>query len=157
MFNQLLPKHVDNTYRGQSLAIWLFALIAFGRAAQGLGSVFRGRQVLSMTDGIPIDTYTHAAAQTVVALFGLLALANGIIAVIAIVFLFRYRALIPFMLAVFLLHQLTRYAVLRYLPIARTGTPPGMAINLVLLATTVVALGLSLWRRVGGPAPALPP
>jgi hypothetical protein len=111
MFNRILPAEADNTYRGRTLAIWLFGLIACVRAAQGLGSIFRGREVLSMTDGIPI------------------ALANGIIAVIAIVVLFRYRA----------------------------GTPPGTVINLVLLGTTVFALGASLWRRdSAGPAPARP-
>ena len=33
------------------------------------------------------------------------------------------------------------------MPIERTGTPPGSAINLTLLALMVVGLALSLWSR----------
>ena len=36
-------------------------------------------------------------------------------------------------------------------PIARTGTPPGPYINLVLLALMIVGLALSLWRRADLP------
>jgi hypothetical protein len=32
-------------------------------------------------------------------------------------------------------------------PIVRTGTPPGLYINLALLGVMVVGLALSLWRR----------
>jgi hypothetical protein len=32
-------------------------------------------------------------------------------------------------------------------PIARTGTPPGMYINLVVLALMIAGLPLSLWTR----------
>ncbi len=29
MLNQLLPRHVNNTYHGHKLAPWLFALVVF--------------------------------------------------------------------------------------------------------------------------------
>ena len=37
--------------------------------------------------------------------------------------------------------------IFHYLPVPRTGTPPGSTINLILLALMVVGLVLSLWNR----------
>jgi hypothetical protein len=48
------------------------------------------------------------------------------------------------MFALLLLYQLSRQLILRFLPIPRTGTPPGSAINLVLLGVMIVGLALSL-------------
>jgi hypothetical protein len=83
---------------------------------------------------------------------GALALTFGYTALFAAFYwLWRVRirrsSLIPFMFALFLVQQLSRKLIFEFLPIARTGTPPGSAINLVILSVTIVGLALSLWRR----------
>jgi hypothetical protein len=147
VIGQLLPPRADNAYRGHKLALALFGLLLLLKAGISLGSIFNGHTAASSADGIPIDTYTPAGARTVVSLFALLGLSNLVICLVGTVVLVRYRSLIPFMFALFLLQQLSRRLILEFLPIARTGTPPGSTINLAIITVMVVGLALSLWRR----------
>ncbi len=147
MFNQLLPQRIDNTYRGYKLALWLFALLLFMKITMSLNSIFNAYSVASSADGIPLDTYTSAAARTVVSLFALLGLSHFMICLLCILVLARYRSMIPFMFALLLLEYLSRKLILQFLPIIRTATPPGFYVNLVLLALMIVGLALSLRRQ----------
>ena len=144
MFSQFLPQRIDNTYRGHKLALWLFGLLLLMKIAMSLNSIFNGYSVASSADGIPLDTFTPAAARTVVSLFALLGLSNFVICLLCILVLARYRSMIPFMFALLLLEYMSRKLILQFLPIVRTGTPPGFYINLVLLALMIVGLALSL-------------
>jgi hypothetical protein len=147
LFNQLFPQRVDYTYRDHKLALWLFGLLLVVKAAMSLNSIFNGYTVASSADGIPLDTYPSAAAQTVVSLFSLLGLSHFVICLLGILVLIRYRSMVPLMFALFLLEFLTRKAILQFLPIVRTGTPPGFYVNLALLAVMIVGLALSLRRQ----------
>jgi len=147
MLELLLPRSADRTYHGHRLALWLFAVVVFMTAGMSLVSIFNGYAAASSADGIPLDTYTSAAAQTVVSLFALLGLSHLLFCLLCLLVLVRYRSLIPFLFALLLLEHLGRKLVLRFLPIARTGTPPGSVVNLVLLAVMVAGLALTLWNR----------
>lgn len=96
MLDRLLPRRIDNDYRGHGLALWLLALVVLVQAGQGLMSIFKGYYV------------------------------------------------IPLMFALLSLEYLSRRLILHFLPIVRTGTPPGSVVNLVLLAVMIVGLALSL-------------
>jgi len=152
MFNQLLPRRVDNTYHGNKLALWFFALLVLMKISISLNSIFNGYSVASSADGIPLDTFTSAGAQTVVSLFALLGLSHLMICLLCILVLVRYRAMIPFMFALLLLERLSRKLILHFLPIPKTGTPPGSTVNLVLLAVMIIGLALSL-RSQDNPQP----
>ena len=82
-------------------------------------------------------------------LFALLGLSNLIICFMGMVVLVRYRTLIPFMYALFLVQQVSRHLVLQFLPIARSGTSPASAITLPLLGVRVVGLALAFCIRHG--------
>jgi hypothetical protein len=69
------------------------------------------------------------------------------ISVLGIVVLVRYRSMIPFMFALLLVEHLGRKLILRFLPLVRTGTPPGYFVNLALVAVMIVGLALSLRSR----------
>lgn len=154
MSNRILPPHADNTYRGRKLALWLFGLVVLMRASMSVGSIFRGYAVATGPDAIPLHTYPVAAAQTVVSLFALLGLATLVICLVCGVVLARYRSLVPFMFVVLLLHQLGGRLIAALLPIARTVTSPGTAINLVLSSIVLVGLILSLVPDHARSAPA---
>jgi hypothetical protein len=147
MISRVLPQPIDNTYRGHRLALWLFGLLLFMKVAMSVNSIFNASSVASSADGIPLDTYTPAAARTIVSLFALLGLAHFVICVLGILVLVRYRSMIPFMFALLLLEHLSRRLILHFTPIVRTGTPPGFYVNLVLLAVMLLGLALSLRSR----------
>ena len=147
MINQLLPRHFDNSYHGHKLALWLFALVVSVKLLQGLVVMFSGHYIAVAADGIPLDTYTPAAAQTVVALFVLLALTRITMSLLCVLALVRYRSAIPFMFALLGFDHLARQLILYFVPIVRTGAAPGLVVNLVLFALTIVGLGLSLWSQ----------
>jgi len=145
MVNELLPKRIDNTYRGAKLAPWLFAVLLFMKTGISLNCIFNGYSVAKSADGIPVDTYAPAAAQTIVALFALGALYRLIISLLCVLVLVRYRSAIPFMFALLLLSYLASQLILQFIPIVRTGTPPGIVVNLIMFALMIVGLMLSLW------------
>ena len=147
MLDQLFPRTIDNDYRGQKSALWLLGLLLLMKTAMGLNSIINGYKVASSADGIPLDTYPPAAAGTIVALFGIWGLGHFLLCLLGILVLARYRRMVPFMFALFLVEQLSRKLILRLHPIVRVGNPPASVINLALLALMVVGLTLSLWRR----------
>jgi hypothetical protein len=147
MLDRILPQRIDNTYRGHPLAVWLLVPVVFMKTGIALGTIFNGRAAAQSADGIPLDSFGADGAQAVVALFAIWGLAQLVFSVLGVLALTRYRAMIPSLFALLLIEHLVRKWILLVKPIARTGTPPGPYINLVLVALMVVGLGLSLWRR----------
>lgn len=152
--NPLFPPRLDNTYRGSKLALWLFGLVVVAKVAMSVNSMFNGYVVATRADGIPLDTFPPAAAQTVVAVFAIWGLAHLTICILCILALVRYRAMVPLMLALLTLEHLGRRVLLHFVPIERTGTPPGFAVNLILIGLMLAGLALSLRRQSGPPAQA---
>jgi len=147
MLDKLFPQPIDNTFRGYKAALWIFGLVIALRAVQSVMIIFNGYATVRDADGIPLDTFTPPGAQTVISLFALLALANLIIALVCIVVLIRYRALVPFLFLLLLLQHLARTAIVKFIPIVRSGAPPAGMINLTLVSLTFLGFALSLWQR----------
>jgi hypothetical protein len=55
--------------------------------------------------------------------------------------------MVSFMFALLLLEYLSRKLILQFLPVVKTGTPPGFYLHLVPLAVMIVGLALSLRSR----------
>ena len=147
MFDKLLPQPIDNTYRGYKVALWLFGVIVSVTITQGVFVIFNGYSTIVNADGIPLDTYPTAAAQTIVALWAHRGLSRLIISLLCILVLVRYRAAIPFMFALLAVYYLAGELIFRFLPVIRTGTPPGPIVNLIMFALMIIGLALSLRSR----------
>ena len=147
IFNRFLPQRIDNTYRGSKIALWLFGLVVAVRITQSLLIIVNGRSIAQSADGIPLETYPAAAAQTIVAIFAISSLNRLIISLICAVALFRYRSAVPLMFVVLGLSYLSGQLILEFIPMIRVGTPPGVIVNLILFGLTIVGLVLSLWKR----------
>lgn len=147
MFDKLLPRPIDNTYSGSKIALWLFGLIVFVHILQSVMVIVNGYSTAQSADGIPLETYPAAAAQTILAIFILASLRRLIISLMCAVVLFRYRSAVPLMFVVLGLGYLGGQVIFQFVPIVRVGTPPGVVVNLVMFGLTVVGLVLSLWRR----------
>jgi hypothetical protein len=152
LLRRLLPPRIDNVYRGHPLALWLFVPVVLLKTAIALGTIFNGRRAAQSADGIPLDSFGAAGAEAVLALFAIWGLSQLVLSVLGALALARYRAMVPLVFVLLLLEHLARRWILLVKPIARTGTPPGIYINLGLLVLMILGLVLSLRRR-----PDLPP
>ncbi|HSG65969.1 MAG TPA: hypothetical protein VLD39_13255, partial [Gammaproteobacteria bacterium] len=77
--NQILPRQLDNSYRGHKLALWLFGTLVFMKTSIGLGTIFNGREAATTADGIPLDSFGAAGAQAFVSIFAAWGLAQATI------------------------------------------------------------------------------
>jgi hypothetical protein len=146
MFSKLLAQLVDNTYSGRQLALWLFAVVVAAKTLQCVLVIFNGSYVLRGADGIPLDTYTPAGAQTVVSVWALACLNRLVICLLCVLVLVRYRSLITLMFSLLAVQYLAGEVILRFIPIVRTGTPPAVLVNFMLFVLTIVGLLLSVWE-----------
>ena len=147
MIERLLPRTIDNSYRGSKVALWILGFVAAVRTAMSVNSSLNGRTVLVTADGVPLATYPADASRTVVALFAIWAWAVLLFAFIAVLALVRYRGLTPLVLSLFVLEHAGRKVILQSLPIVRSATAPASWINATLLSLMLLGLMLSLWRR----------
>ena len=147
MLDALLPKHLDNEYRGHKLALWLFGLVVAMKSAQSLAIILNGYPTARDADGIPLDAFTPAVAQTVVAVFAQGSLWRLFFCLLCLLVLLRYRSAIPLMFALLALNYLAAQLVFHFVPLPRVGAPVGPLVNLLLFIVMLVGLGFSLWRR----------
>jgi hypothetical protein len=151
MLNRLLPRQFDNNYHGSKVALGLFGLLLLLKVVMGINSIFNTDSVAKFADGIPLDAFPPAAAESIVALFARVGIANLMICLLGLVVLLRYRDMVPLMFALLLLEHLARGLMLLILPVVRIGTPAGFYVNLVLLIVMLAGLVLSLFSRNAPP------
>jgi hypothetical protein len=145
VLSRIFPKQFDNHFRGNKLALWIFALITFMHTAISLTSIFRPDGGAQSADGIPLDTFSPSAAQAVIGVGGLLDLAILLLCALFILALIRYRSMIPLMYILLVTDWLARKGVLRLKPIPRMpGTSTGYYVSLGIFAVTLVGMILSL-------------
>ena len=152
MLGELLPRRMDNEYRGHKLALWLFGLVIAMKSAQSLAIIFNGYPTARDADGIPLDSFTPAVAQTVVAVFAQGSLWRLFFCLLCVLMLFRYRSAVPLMFGLLALNYLAARLVLIFVPLPHVGAPVGPLVNLMLFVVMLVGLGFSLWRRGGSVA-----
>jgi hypothetical protein len=152
MLGELLPRRMDNEYRGHKLALWLFGLVIAMKSAQSLAIIFNGYPTARDADGIPLDSFTPAVAQTVVAVFAQGSLWRLFFCLLCVLVLLRYRSAVPLMFGLLALNYLAAQLVSIFVPLPRVGAPVGPLVNLMLFVVMVVGLGFSLWRRGGSVA-----
>jgi hypothetical protein len=147
MFDRLLPRSIDNTYRGYRVALWLFGALLLLRITMSVNCILNGYSVATTADGIPLDSFTPAARQHVVYLFAAWGLAQLVISLIGVLALIRYRSVVPFMFTLLLIELLSRKLIGRFIPTVSSATAPAPYVNLTLLTLMVAGLALSLWPR----------
>ena len=147
ILSRLFPARIDNAYQGSKIALWILGLLIAVRTMQTVMIFVNGYSIAQSADGIPLETYPAAAAQTIVALFTLSAVNRLVISLICVVVLVRYRRAVPLMFLLLLVTYAAGQLVGRVIPIVRVGQPPAVVMNLTLLGLTIIGLVLSLWKR----------
>ena len=147
MFGDLLPKRLDNDYRGHKLALWLCGLVVEMKGTQSLAIIFNGHYTASGAVGIPLDSFTPQVAQTVVAVFAQGSLWRLFFCLLGAILLLRYRSAVPLMLALLASNYLAAQLLFEFVPLPRVGAPVGPLVNFLLFVVMCIGLALSLWRR----------
>jgi hypothetical protein len=147
MLESLLPRRLDNEYRGSRLALWLFGVVVAMKSVQSLAIILNGYPTARDADGIPLDSFTPAAAHTVVAVFAQGSLWRLFFCLVCGLVLLRYRRAVPLMFALLALNYLAAQLVFVFIPLPRVGAPVGPLVNLLLFVGMLAGLGLSLRRR----------
>ena len=137
----LLPEKIDNSVRGTRLPLFvltLIALLSFARSCIHLLAPDGGAGSIAGMD-------LSAGAQGIIFAFALWGSSQLLMALVQLVVVVRYRALVPLMYVLLILEILLRELVGRTRPVTFAHVPPGAIGNQVLLPLAVVMLVISLW------------
>ena len=151
----MFPKQLDNaSYRGHTLALWLFApltliKLAMGFNVSGLNPWIDNRYIATSVDGIPLDSYGPEAASTFMFMFASWGLILFVLGLLGLIALIRYRALVPLLYVLFAIEQFGRFYLNKLHPIARAvksdAISPSALFNYGLMAALALGLILALW------------
>ena len=150
MLERIFPLQIDNDFRGNRLACWLFVPIVLMELAMGTNSMVNTRTVVMEADGIPLDRYAAGGADAIIALFAITGLFRVLLALQGVAVLIRYRAMIPFMYLLFLVLHLGSKVLLQLHPVARSGVSSaqlGSAFVLAIIGMLLAGFALSLLNK----------
>lgn len=146
-WNPLLPSRLTEQYRGLRAPVWALAaltLVSLGRSLTHMFSADGGAQSIA---SIPLDTFGDAAADAVVFVFAFWGLSQLMMALVYVVVLWRYQALVPLMWLFVLLEYLGRWGIGQVRPIETVSTAPGEIANFVLIPLAIMMIVLAMRRR----------
>ncbi|MGO9086721.1 MAG: hypothetical protein ACLQBK_15950 [Candidatus Sulfotelmatobacter sp.] len=152
MLERILPRTIDNAYRGHKLAIWLLVPIILIKMAIGVTSMFVGQLTAQGAHKIPLAAFPPEAAQLLVLVLARSGLSTLVITLFCVLVLIRYRAMIPAAYVLLLLEHTGR-AILVLRESAITGASRATVVGLVLLFLTVVGFFASLYGGADGAKP----
>ncbi len=160
MLSRLFPRTIDNVYQGHVLALWLFAPVVLlktvmGFNVSGLNPWVTSRYILQTADGVPVDSFSAYGASVVVFMFASWGLVLLILALLSILVLIRYQAVLPLMILAVTLEQVGRKGIALINPILSSGddqVSAGFWINWGFSAALVLSLALSLLKVETAPA-----
>ena len=147
MLNRILPERIDNRYRGHRVALWLFVLVTLQKLGLSLAHLFKDDGGAQSVSTIPLDSYPAGAAQNIIALFARMGLEQLLLVAVFVVVLVRYRALIPLMYVVVVVHYFASRGVGLMKPLVLAGTSGARTPALVIAVISVIGLVLSLTGR----------
>ncbi|GAB3359541.1 hypothetical protein [Lysobacter tyrosinilyticus] len=147
MLARIFPAVVDNRFRGYAPALWLFVPLALMKLALGVAHIVRADGGAQSVSTIPLDTYPAGAAQNIIGLMARMGLEQFLLGLVFFVVLLRYRALLPLMYLIAVLHFIGGKAIGAMKPLALAGVSGAATMHLIIGAISVVGLVLSLMGR----------
>ena len=148
MIERIFPQTVSNRYQGHGLAKWLLIFYVAKSFVAGSIHMFAADGGAQSIASITLDQFTQGGADSVVTMLGLVGMEQFVIGIIGAIILWRYKALIPMMALIYVIEYIGRFTAHLYTPgLATAHTPPGVAMDNILVPLALVMLALSLWER----------
>lgn len=146
----LLPGTIDNRYGGSRIAKYVFLLLTLASAIRSLIHMFSPDGGAQSIATIPLDTYTQAAAASVILIFSLWGLSQLLMSIVYAIVYMKYQSLIPAMYVLLVVEYSLRIVIGAMKPIVTVGTAPGGVGNFVMVPLCVIMLVLSLQKGKKG-------
>ena len=132
MLQKILPTTIDNTYKGNKIALWFFYLITAVTVVRSLIHMFKHDGGAQSIATIPLDTFTEGGAAVVILIFAYWGLSQLMFGIIQMIVAIRYKSLIPLMYLMLFFEWGARFLISLYKPIETVGQAPGGIGNMVL-------------------------
>ena len=150
MLQRLFPERIDNRFEGHRLALWLLGIHLALKLVMSVNSIANTASIASGPDGLQLDSYGADGARTVLMLFAANAMAGLALALVGVVALLRYRAMVPMVTLLLLFEAAGRRLIIESYAVERAGgSNNAFAINMGMMALLLAGLLLSLWPRQG--------
>ncbi len=146
MINRILPRIVDNNYRGHKIALWFYYLITAVTIVRSLIHMLKDDGGAQSIATIPLDRYTDAGAATVILIFSYWGLSQLMFGIIQFIVSLKYKSLIPLMYLLLILEWTGRLLIGIWKPIETSGQAPGGIGNMVLPFVCLVMFFLSVYK-----------
>lgn len=147
MINQIFPKQINNDYTGSLIAKYVFICITIITLVRSCIHMFASDGGAQSIATIPLDTFSHNAAATIILIFSLWGLSQIIIGIIYIIVIWRYQKLIPFMYLLMIVEYAMRTIFMLSKPIHVTGSAPGHIGDYVMIPIAIIMLVLSTRKQ----------
>ncbi len=141
---KLLPKIIDNNFRGVKLSKYAFLVITVATIVRSLIHVFAPDGGAQSIATIPLEAYSAEAAATIIFMFSFWGLSQLLMGVVYLGVYLRYQSLIPMMYVLLIVEYAMRIVIGQMKPIITTGTAPGSVGSWIMVPVCVVLLTLSL-------------
>jgi hypothetical protein len=138
----ILPKTIDNSIQGTKVPFFVFAMYAILSTVRSCIHIFTADSGAGSIAGMDL---TVSGANGIIFAFGLWGSSQLLFAIIQLIVVFRYRALIPLMYLMLVLEILLRQLVGIMKPVTFSHTPPGAIGNQLVLPLAIIMLVLTIW------------
>ncbi len=146
MFESILPRSMEQGYRGHPVARWVLLGLTLITLVRSLIHMFKYDGGAQSIATIPLDTFTPGGSDAVVLIFAFWGLSQLLLGLVYAVVLWRYPALIPFIYIFFVAEYVGRGLLGLTNPIETVETAPGARANLLFPILGAVMFFLSLPR-----------
>ena len=140
---RVFPKQLDNSFRGNRIAVVVFALITVFTLVRSCIHIFAPDGGASSIAGINTSV---EGGSNIISMFALWGLAQLLIGLVYVVVFFRYKSLIPFMYILIIIEYSGRVLIGMAKPLIVSHTPPGAIGDYILIPLAIVMLILCLKR-----------
>lgn len=138
----ILPKTIDNSVQGSKIPFFVFTIYAILSTLRSCIHLFSADGGAGSIAGIDL---TVDGAGGIIFAFALWGSSQLLLAIIQLIVVLRYRALVPLMYLMLILEIIFRQLVGMMKPVPFAHTPPGAIGNQIVLPLAIVMLILAVW------------
>ena len=140
---RVFPKQLDNSFRGNRIAVIVFALITVFTLARSCIHIFAPDGGASSIAGINTSV---EGGSNVISMFAFWGLAQLLMGLVYLAVFFRYKSLIPFMYILIIIEYSGRVLIGMVKPLIVSHTPPGAIGDYILIPLAIMMLMLCFKR-----------